>query len=124
LQYVAAPHPAVFDLLEEADRPTTVIYENALGLPDALVNADGSIAIRIVKDPFCRHLVRRLRAPLVSTSANISGEASPGHFGEISQEIIDRVDHVVKWRQEERVKGKASRIVKMDSNGDVSVIRE
>ena len=77
LQYVAAPDLAVFDFLQQQLRPTTVIFDNAVSLPDNLVASDGSIAIRIVKDDFCRHLIKRLRKPIVSTSANISGEPSP-----------------------------------------------
>ena len=63
LQYVAAPDLQVFDYLEQQTRPTTVIFENAVGLPDNLVAQDGSIAIRIVRDEFCRHLIKRLRRP-------------------------------------------------------------
>ena len=91
LQYVAAPDLAVFDFLEEQTRPTTIIFEGAIGLPSNLIAADGSIAIRIVKDPFCRHLIRRLRKPIVSTSANISGQASPASFADIPQQVIKAV---------------------------------
>src|SRR5215217_1780706 len=73
LQYVATPDPAVFDYIEQQERPTTIIFENAIALPGKLIAADGSIAIRVVKDAFCRHLIKRLRKPIVSTSANSSG---------------------------------------------------
>ena len=122
LQYVAAPDLAVFDFLEEQTRPTTVIFEGAIGLPSNLIAADGSIAIRIVKDPFCRHLIRRLRKPIVSTSANISGQASPASFADIPQQVIKAVDHVVKWRQDDHSNSLPSQIIRW-VNGRVEYIR-
>ena len=122
LQYVAAPDLAVFDFLEEQTRPTTIIFEGAIGLPSNLIAADGSIAIRIVKDPFCRHLIRRLRKPIVSTSANISGQASPASFADIPQPVIKAVDHVVKWRQDDHSNSLPSQIIRW-VNGRVEYIR-
>ena len=122
LQYVAAPDLAVFDFLEEQTRPTTIIFEGAIGLPSNLIAADGSIAIRIVKDPFCRHLIRRLRKPIVSTSANISGQASPASFADIPQQVIKAVDHVVKWRQDDHSNSLPSQIIRW-VNGRVEYIR-
>src|SRR5436305_8010713 len=77
LQYVAAPDPAVFDFIDEQIQPTTIIFDNAVNLPDNLVAEDGSIAIRLTKDEFCRHLIKRLQKPIVSTSANVSGQPYP-----------------------------------------------
>ncbi|MGZ3951030.1 MAG: L-threonylcarbamoyladenylate synthase, partial [Flavisolibacter sp.] len=94
LQFVAAPDLAVFDFIEEQVRPTTIIFEHAVGLPDNLVADDGSIAIRIARDEFCRHLVKRLKRPIVSTSANISGHPSPKNFSEVSDTIRNAVNHV------------------------------
>jgi len=124
LQYVAAPDMEVFNFLEEQVRPTTIIYEQAVGLPDNLVATDGSVAIRLVKDPFCRHLVRRLRKPLVSTSANISGEPSPSFFEEISVTIKSKVDYIVQWRQDDLTPAKPSQIIKWNNDGTKVVIRE
>src|SRR5678815_5064719 len=93
LQYVAAPDIAVFDFIEEQTRPTTIIFEQAIGLPDNLIAEDGSVAIRIVRDEFCRHLIKRLKKPIVSSSANISGQPSPQNFSDISNEIKNSVDH-------------------------------
>jgi L-threonylcarbamoyladenylate synthase len=87
------------------------------------VAANGSIAIRFVQDPFCRHLIKRLRKPLVSTSANKSGAPSPQTFNAISEGIKKGVDHVVQWRQEERTAAQPSRIVKWNSDGTVTVLR-
>jgi L-threonylcarbamoyladenylate synthase len=123
LRYVAAPDLSVFDFIEEQTRPTTIIFEHAVGLPDNLVAEDGSIAIRIVRDEFCRHLIKRLRKPIVSTSANISGNASPKNFLEISGEIKNTVDHIVKWRQDDVTIAQASQIIKWNNNGTRTVIR-
>jgi L-threonylcarbamoyladenylate synthase len=123
MQYVAAPDPAVFDFLEEQDRPTTVIFDHAINLPDNLIAEDGSIAIRLVRDEFCRHLVKRLRKPVVSTSANISGQPSPASFKDVSSAIKNQVDHIVAWRQEEEKPAIPSRIVKWNQDGGYTIIR-
>jgi L-threonylcarbamoyladenylate synthase len=123
MQYAAAPDPAVFDFLSVQQRPTTIIYEQAIGLPDNLIGEDGSIAIRIVQDEFCRHLIKRLRKPIVSTSANISGEPSPKLFTEISQEIAEAVDYVVRWRQDDNKASLPSQVIKWDNDGTCTVIR-
>jgi L-threonylcarbamoyladenylate synthase len=123
LQYVAAPDLAVFEFIAEQTRPTTIIFDNAINLPDNLIAEDGSIAIRIVRDEFCRHLVKRLRHPLVSTSANISGQPSPRFFDEVSEEIKLAADHVVQWRQEDKTPSQPSQIIKWKENGEYEVIR-
>ena len=120
---MAAPDLAVFDFLEKQQRPTTVIFENAIGLPGNLVAADGSVAIRIVKDDFCRHLIKRLRKPIVSTSANISSQPSPAIFRDVSKEIKTSVDHIVLWRQEDQDRGQPSQIIKWKGNGQFTIIR-
>jgi L-threonylcarbamoyladenylate synthase len=123
LQYVAAPDPQVFDFIEEQKRPVTIIFEYALGLPDNLVAEDGSIAIRIVRDEFCRHLIKRLRKPIVSTSANISGQAPPKNFSEISDQVKTVVSHIVKWRQDDITLAQPSQIIKWNNDGTRTVIR-
>ncbi|MGN6492236.1 MAG: L-threonylcarbamoyladenylate synthase [Agriterribacter sp.] len=123
-QYVAHPDPAVFDYLENTTKPTTVIYNGALGMADNLIADDGSIAIRLVQDDFCRHLVKRLRKPLVSTSANISGQPSPGSFSAISDEIKQACDYVVQYRRDDERKAQPSSIIKWNDDGTVTVIRE
>lgn len=123
LQYVSAPDLAVFHFLEEQTRPTTVIFDGALNLPDALIAGDGSVAIRIVQDEFCRHLIRRLRKPIVSTSANISGQPSPLFFDEISADIKNRVDHIAQWRQDDKTPSQPSQIIRWRSEDDVEYIR-
>ena len=119
LQYVAAPDLNVFEFIKQQSRPTTIIYESAIGMADGLIAADGSIAMRIVKDKFCKHLIKRLRKPIVSTSANISGEPSPNTFSEISEEIKNGVDHIVQWRQDNTQASLPSQIVKWKNGAPV-----
>ena len=123
LQYVAAPDMEVWNFLDQAQKPTTVIYENALSLPENLVNEDGSIGIRIVKETFCKHLIKRLGKPIVSTSANISGEPTAPHFSQISPQIIQGVDYVVKYRQEDTTPTQPSSVVKWNDDGTLTVLR-
>ena len=124
MKHVAAPDPQVFNFMEQQSRPTTIIFEQAIGLPDNLVSSDGSIAIRLVRDEFCRHLVKRLRHPIVSTSANISGQPSPKTFNDISIEVKNQVDYIVHWRQDDHTPAQPSRIIKWKGNGEFTVIRE
>ena len=123
LQYVAAPDLSAFDFIEQQTRPTTIIFEHAVGLPDNLIAEDGSIAIRIARDEFCRHLIKRLRRPIVSTSANISGQPSPKNFSDVSEEIKSVVDHVVEWRRDDTTTALPSQIIKWNNDGTKTVIR-
>lgn len=122
MQHVAAPDLSLFDHLEKTSKPTTVVYEGALGFADNLIAKDGSIAIRICKDDFCRHLIKRFKRPIVSTSANISGSPAPKIFNEISDEIKSGVDHVVKYRQDEEKIAEPSSLIKWN-NGTVTILR-
>ncbi|HLR37494.1 MAG TPA: L-threonylcarbamoyladenylate synthase [Chitinophagaceae bacterium] len=124
LKYTASPHPEIFNILENATKPTTIIYENALGLPENLINADGSIAIRVVQEPFCKALIKRLGHPIVSTSANISGQPPAPFFSAISREIKEGVEYIVQYRQEDETPASPSRIIKLKNNGEVDIIRE
>ena len=122
LQHVAGPDLAVFDYLQQTTKPTTVIYEHALGLAENVLADDGSVAIRICNDEFCRHLIKRFRKPIVSTSANISGDTSPALFTEINDEIIKGVDYVVKFRQDDVSRAAPSSIIQW-KNGKVIPLR-
>lgn len=122
LQYVAATDLAVFDYLQQSSKPTTVIYDGAIGLADNLTGKDGSIGIRICREPFCRHLLKRFRKPIVSTSANISGQPSPSFFHDITTEIKQGVDYSVKYRQDDRTPTTPSSIIKWN-NGAPIIIR-
>jgi len=123
LQYVANPDPNVFAYLKQAARPTTVIYDGGIGLAQNLLSEDGSIAIRIVHEKFCKHLIKRFRKPIVSTSANLSGEPTPSKFSEIFNDIRTGVDYVVHYRQDEAAAGSASALVKWNRDGSATVIR-
>lgn len=122
LQYVASPDLAVFDYLQEAKKPTTVIYEDAIGLADNLVGKDGSIAIRICNEQFCKHLIKRFRKPIVSTSANISGEPAAKIFADINEQIKSGVDYVVTYRQDDKTIAAPSSVIKWN-NGHLEIIR-
>ncbi len=100
-QYIATPLPDLETFIEQFENPTTIIYPNAINLPDALIAEDGSIAVRITKDAFCHALIKRLRTPLVSTSANYSGSKSPSIFKDIDNTIIQQVDYCVQYRLQE-----------------------
>jgi L-threonylcarbamoyladenylate synthase len=122
MQHVAAPDLSLFDYLDKATKPTTVVYEGALGFADNLVANDGSIAIRICKDDFCRQLIKRFRKPVVSTSANISGIPAPKLFKEIGNEIKNSVDYIVQYRQDDEIISEPSSLIKWNK-GNVTVLR-
>jgi L-threonylcarbamoyladenylate synthase len=123
LQYVAAPDLSVFDYLQTVEKPTTVIYEHALGLAENVLADDGSVAMRICNEAFCRHLIKRFRKPIVSTSANISGQPAPSIYSEINPEIIKGVDYVVQYRQGEQAAAQPSSIIRW-KNGQVEILRK
>jgi L-threonylcarbamoyladenylate synthase len=122
LQYVANPDLEVFDYLATIKKPTTVIYENGLSVADEVLNEDGSIAIRLVSEDFCRHLLKRFKKPVVSTSANLHGQGSPQNFSEVSPFIKSAVGYVVDYKQNEEMSGQASAIIRW-KNGNAVVIR-
>lgn len=124
LQYVAAPPPDIIDLVENFERPTTVIYDHALDFPSNAVHEDGSIAIRVTKDPFCKALIKRFRKPIVSTSANLSGAPSPALFPEISEVVVNGVDYAVKFRQDDLVRRAPSRLIRLNKDGSEEVLRK
>jgi L-threonylcarbamoyladenylate synthase len=123
MQYVSQLDLEVFNYLEQMPKPTTVIYEGAIGLASNLVGSDGSIAIRIVKENFCKHLIKRLRKPLVSTSANRSGDPPPANFQQVSEGIRSAVDYVVNYRQDDAAKAQPSAVIRWNRNGTATVIR-
>jgi L-threonylcarbamoyladenylate synthase len=123
LKYVAGLDLQLFDYLEQTEKPTTVIYDGAIGLAENLLGDDGSIGIRIVKETFCKHLIKRFRKPLVSTSANISGEASPENFSAISTVIKEQVDYIVEYRRDDNVRAKPSSVIRW-KDGRVEVLRD
>jgi L-threonylcarbamoyladenylate synthase len=123
LKYITQPDLRIFDFLKTRNKPTTVIYEGATGLAANLIQADGTAAIRLTRESFCRHLIKRLRKPVVSTSANISGMPPPKYFAEVDEEIKINVDYVVGYRQDDRTAYEPSSIVKWNKEGVPEFIR-
>lgn len=122
--YVNEMPEIAWDLIELSTKPLTIIYSGAKNLAKNLIADDGSIGIRISHDEFNQKLIQRFKKPIVSTSANMSGEPSPQNFDEISQQIIDSVDYVVTWKQDDFTKASPSGIIKLANNGEVKIIRE
>ena len=121
--YVSNVPDIAWDLIEVAAKPLTIIYSDAKNLAPSLVGEDGSVGIRITREAFSRQLCERFRKPVVSTSANISGEPSPASFAEISEEVKKGVDYIVEYRQDDQTKAKPSSIIKLGDGGLVQVIR-
>ena len=113
-----------WQLIEVSDKPMSIIYPGAINLAKNLIGADGSIGIRVVNDEFCQKLIARLNRPIVSTSANISGQSAPTIFNEISQVIKDGVDNIVKWRQNDINKAIPSSIIKIGLRGEIEILRK
>lgn len=122
--YVREVPDVAWDMIEIADKPLTLIYDGARNLASNLLAEDGSIAIRLTKEPFSSMLCRTFRRAIVSTSANVSGEPSPATFSEISPEILSAVDYVCTSRREEFAPHKASSIIKIGTGGEVKIIRK
>lgn len=122
--YIDEIPEVAWDLIEFSEKPTTIIYDKAKNLADNLVAADGSIGIRITREAFSSELLKRFRKPIVSTSANISGEPSPANFSEISEAIKKQVDYVVQYRQNEKGNPAPSSIIKLGVTGLIRIIRE
>ena len=122
--YVSDVPEIAWDLIDLADKPLTIIYSGARNLAKNLLAEDGSVGIRVTNESFSKKLCERFRKAIVSTSANISGTPSPSNFSEISPEIIESVDYVVKYRQDDMSKPKPSSIIKLGAGGLINIIRE
>ncbi|MDX1286293.1 MAG: L-threonylcarbamoyladenylate synthase, partial [Draconibacterium sp.] len=122
--YVDDIPEVAWDLVEITTTPLTVIYQNAKNLAPNLIAEDGSIGIRFTSEEFTSKLLQRFRRPLVSTSANISGEKSPAFFDEISDEIKNAVDYIVNYRQDDHTPAKPSSIMKLGPGGQIDIIRK
>lgn len=122
--YVSEVPEVAYDLIEYAENPLTVIFSNAKNLAPNVINQDGTVGIRVVNHDFCKQLLQRFRKPIVSTSANISGQPTPQFFDQISDEVKDKVDYVVTLEQELRTPKKPSTIIKLGPTGQFSFIRK
>ena len=123
-RYVRKVPNVAWELLDCADKPTTVILDGAVNLAPNLIADDGSIALRITQEAFSKELCYRFQKAIVSTSANISGEPTAQNYCDISQEIIDAVDYVCWSRRQEHKPHKPSSIIKLGSGGEVQIIRK
>ncbi|MCB0515302.1 MAG: L-threonylcarbamoyladenylate synthase [Chitinophagales bacterium] len=119
------PSPEMLTMLEQSQRPTTVIYPHAQNIPAFAKATDGSVGIRICRQTFCQKLLQKMNAPLVSTSANFSGEASPQNFAAISPALKQGIDFIVPEKNADSSSaGVASRIIKINENGEIFIIRD
>jgi len=122
-QYVDNIPEIAFDFINSIQTPLTIIYPKAKNLPKNLVAQDGSIAIRIVRDDFCKKLINMLNKPLVSTSANLSGEPTPLIFSKINKEIVKMVDYAVEYNRSRIKEVKSSTVIRFNLNGEYDIIR-
>ena len=123
-RYVAEVPEVAWDVIELATRPTTVIFDRGLNLAPNLLAQDGSVGIRLSREAFSSQLCFHLRKPIVSSSANVSGQPSPRIFREIIEEIRQQVDYVVRYRQDDIKPASPSSVIKLGRGGEVKIIRE
>jgi L-threonylcarbamoyladenylate synthase len=121
-KYIPTISNKIIDILNTTLKPTTIIYNNPIGLAKNVVAEDNTVAIRIVQNEFCKQLITALKKPIVSTSANISGMPTPKSFKEIEGAILDSVDYVVNLHRDE-YNEKSSTILKVEENGEIKVLR-
>lgn len=123
-RYVMEVPEMAYELMSVSDSPLTIIYPCGKNLAPGVCAGDGSVGIRICMDDFCTELINRFRKPIVSTSANLSANPTPGNFIEIEESLIGMVDYVVKYRQHDRQKQTASPVIKIGLNGTFKIIRK
>lgn len=122
-KYIPTIPLKVLDLLQNTEKPTTIIYNNPVGLAKNVIAQDNTVAIRIVQNKFCQQLIAAFGKPIVSTSANVSGQATPKSFKEIDSVILDSVDYIVNLHREEK-NDKSSTILKVIEDGEIIVLRK
>ena len=123
-RYVRNVPDVAWQLFDCAEDPTTIILDGAINLAPNLIADDGSIAMRITREEFSKQLCYRFQKPIVSTSANISGEPTAQNYCDINQEIIDAVDYVCWTRRQEHKPHKPSSIIRLREDGQVEIIRK
>lgn len=116
--------PGCMEYVGDGDRPVTVVYPSGRDVAAELLASDGSIGIRIVRDGFASDLCRKLGGPVVSTSANISGETAPSVYGEIVPEILEAMDYVARTGRDSAAPSRPSRVVRITDSGDVVILRD
>lgn len=123
-RYVNKAPSLAYELMELAERPLTLILPNGMGIAENLIPEENTIGVRVPDHEFCNKLLMKFGKPIVSTSANISGEQTPIGLASISREIVDGVDHIVNPRFQGKPTGEASSIISLTQDGQVVVIRE
>lgn len=123
-RYVKQVPNIAWEIIDSTEDPITIVYDEGVGLAANVLGEDGSAAIRIAKDPFCKQLIEKLRKPIVSTSANLASEPPPQEFEDISQPVLDGADYVVHLNLPRDPERKPSAIIKLSVDGTVKVIRE
>jgi L-threonylcarbamoyladenylate synthase len=123
LNYIAAPPPDIIDILENFEKPTTVIYNTPLGFPNMALHEDGSIAIRVTNDAFCKALIKRFKKPIISTSANLSGRPSAPFFDLIDNKVKEQADYIVQYRRDDTTSRPPSRLVRINEDGTLDILR-
>ena len=123
-QLLTRLHPRIETLLSVHNKPLTLVYSGVKGLPEVLYSAKKTVGIRVTTDPFCQEMIRQLGHPVISTSANVSGQPWPRGFGEISSEIIKSSNYVVRHRREEKTTGEPSVVASFNSKGTLQFLRD
>ena len=121
--YVKKVPPIAYDLIERYHDPLTIIYPNAVNVAKNVIAEDGTVAIRIVQDDFCKRMIALFNKPVVSTSANLSGQPAPIIFNKIPKVISDSVDHIVNYNRDVIIRTKPSTIIRLLENDEFEVIR-
>lgn len=123
-RYVRNAPEVAWNVMELATKPTTVIFDEAVNLAPNLIAEDGSIAMRITNEEFSKELCYRFQKPIVSTSANISGQPAAQNYCDISEELLNAVDYVCFSRRQEHKPHTPSSIIKIKNNGEIDIIRK
>ena len=123
-RYVAEVPEIAYQLIEVTDSPLTIIYPKGKNLAKGVCATDGSVGIRVCEVPFCAELIRGLRKPIVSTSANFSGAPSPTSFSGIDPKLIEMVDYVAEYRRDNANMVKASSLIKINADGTIAILRK
>lgn len=122
--YVEEVPDLAWDLVAFSSKPLSIIYDNARNLAKSVVAKDGSVGIRVCQEPFVKALLQQFKKPIVSTSANISGQTAPAIFENIVEEIKQGVDYIVEYRQGDVEGSESSSIMKLKNDGQIIIIRE
>ncbi len=122
-RYVKTIPDVAWELIDNSEKPMTIIYDQANGIANGIAADDGSIAVRLVKNGFIHKVIHQLGRPITSTSANFSGEPSPKNYADISQDLIEKMGYCVAENTYKSLNSQASSIIKLSEKGDVKIIR-